>query len=47
MALEDDLEVVRVFGLMAFGAGADAWDDEVFFHRTGIALDFYKKGVRI
>jgi hypothetical protein len=32
---------------MAFGAESAKWEDEVFFYRTGIALEWWKKGVKI
>jgi hypothetical protein len=28
-----------------FGAESEKWDEEVFFYRTGIALDWWKKGI--
>ncbi len=34
-----------VFGLMTFGAEAIKWDEDLFFHRTGIAFRYWKSGV--
>jgi hypothetical protein len=42
---------MTVFGLMWFGANAmghaplSQWDDEMFYYRTGIAINWWKKGV--
>lgn len=36
------MEFVRTFGLLAFGAAAAGWDDELFFYRTGIALKLHE-----
>ncbi|MCC8146451.1 MAG: hypothetical protein LIO93_08460 [Bacteroidales bacterium] len=40
-----DLEFVTVFGLLQFGAAASGWDDDLFYFRTGIALQLWKKGI--
>ena len=40
--MKNDIEVIRVFGLMTFGAAATNWDEEIFFFRTGIALRLHK-----
>lgn len=34
-----------VFALMMFGAEAEKWTPELLFYRTGIALEYYKKGI--
>ncbi len=42
---DDEFETLIVFGLMTFGAAASEWSDELFMHRTGIALNLWEKGV--
>ena len=39
------METMTVFGLMWFGSEALKWDDEMFYYRTGIAINWWKKGV--
>ena len=41
--MRNDIEITRVFGLLAFGAEADNWDEETFFYRTGIAIRLHKE----
>jgi len=36
---------MTVFGLMQFGAEALKWDEELFYYRTGIAIQWWKNGV--
>lgn len=44
--LTGDIEIIRVFGLLQFGAASSGWDDEVFFRRTGIALKLHAERMK-
>jgi hypothetical protein len=38
------LEFLTVFGMMQFGATAlKEWGDELFYYRTGVALEIWDK----
>ena len=43
--MKAELDFLIVFGFMQFGPSAlKEWGDEIFFYRTGIALELWEQG---